>query len=177
MIYAPIKFRFFNHTDKTFETPFILSTTIGRIVEESLTHRCARYEIPANAYNQLASALNQEKWIDVPFDEAEIARPALGMVMGKHVTMDITALTNDGAWTVALNGIVLYYTESPLSSTVKTPTGFMMNYDLIDNFDIFTHVAQLISTFNNKGDTMQTPEGNEQYPGLTHVKRHNVSRS
>lgn len=176
MIYVPIKFKFFNYTDKPFETPFILSSTIGRMVEQSLTNRYARYEVQANAYEQLASALNQEKWIDVPFDDTEIARSALGMVMGKYVIMAITALTNNGEWTVTLNGIVLYYTEGALSSTVKTPSNFTMNYDLLDNFDIFTHAAQLISTFNNKGDTMQTPEGHEQYPGLTHVKRHNVSR-
>lgn len=176
MIKVPIRFRFFNHTDNDYYTPFVLSTTVGRILEQSVNNRfSAFYGEPPDAYELLADSINNSVWIDVPFDEKEIYRGALGLAIGKHVIIDITALSNNSEWTLAMHNIVMYYTEGALSRTLNTPIGFRLNVDLLDQFDIFDTVAQIISTYN-KGDTMHTPEGNEQYPGLKHVKRHNVIR-
>jgi hypothetical protein len=175
MIKVPIRFRFFNNTDNDYYTPFVLSTTVGRILEQSVNNRFAAfYGAPPNAYELLADSIDNSVWIDVPFDEKEIYRGALGLAIGKHVIIDITAYHNN-TWALSMHGISMYFTDSALSKVLQAQNGFKMNVDLLDRFDIFDTVAQIISTYN-KGDTMHTPEGKEQYPGLKHVKRHNVIR-
>lgn len=176
MIKVPIRFRFFNHTDIEYKTPFVLSTTVGRIIEQSVNNRfSAFYGAPPNAYELLADSINNDVWVEIPFSEKEIYRGALGLAIGKHIIIAITAYHNN-TWTLSMHGIPMYFTESALSNTLQAQNGFKMNFALLDKFDLFDSVAQIISTYNNKGDTMHTPEGNEQYPGLTHVKRHDAIR-
>jgi len=175
MIKVPIRFRFFNYTDNDYETPFVLSTTAGRILEQSVNNRFAAfYGAPPNAYELLADSIDNSVWVDVPFDEKEIYQGALGLAIVKHTIIDIIACHNN-TWTLSMHGIPMYFTESALSNVLQAQNGFKLNVDLLDRFDIFDTVAQIISTYNT-GDTMHTPEGKEQYPGLTHVKRHNVIR-
>lgn len=174
MIKVPIRFRFFNNTDNDYYTPFVLSTTVGRILEQSVNNRfLAFYGESTDAYEFLADSINNSVWVDIPFSEKEIYRGAIGLAIGKHI-IDITACHNN-TWTLSMHGMSMYFTEGALSRTLNASNGFKLNVDLLDRFDIFDTVAQIISTYN-KGDTMHTPEGQEQYPGLKHVKRHNVIR-
>lgn len=175
MIQVPIKFQFFNYTGREYEykTPFVLSTTVGKLLETSLNGRFSRHEVKLNAYEVLTNSIDNDKWVNVPFDEKEIYRGALGLAMGKHIVIAIKAYAND-KWVLSMHGIELYHTNGTLPAIILAKGGIKFSTAMMDSLDAFDTVAQIISTYNNKGDTMHTHETGEAYPGLAHVKRHEV---